>query len=427
MNEKWFIKNTQLLDESSRNDDLLDFSIEIERFFWKLDGIDASSVIWFIGKFWSGKSNFLNQAQKNTSQEDIKWFQFDAWKYPERAHLWESFTLEIARQLDKDKFDQTLKIIDWKQHDDKKTLLNVLYELPGDFAKIIPGIKAVKEWIQYFLNVSPAKRTFEIQNILQWIFSWIRENNIYIVVEDIDRSGDNGVYFLETLSYFIKNIDTKKRIIVIVPIGTENYWDQTQKISYSKCLDYYHNFSLQEVKLVKFVEDIFDEEIIQNIYLKWKIVSFLEWIFREYWDQITMRLFKSILRNANISYISLFKKHWKIIDFRLSIIFEFLKHIKVNQKYKLVNTWIETSTSEFNGDDLFSLFMWLTISDVWDSYVQSKTCQSLYKNDGNRLNLSDFHFRLFPLKFSNSPSVKYFTQWLDDEEKYISIPYDYLR
>ena len=61
MNETWFIKNTKLLDENSRIDSLLDLSSETERFLFKLESIKESSVMGFIWRFWTGKSNFLNQ------------------------------------------------------------------------------------------------------------------------------------------------------------------------------------------------------------------------------------------------------------------------------------------------------------------------------------------------------------------------------
>jgi len=53
----------------------------------------------------------LNQI-KNKYSENSKWFEFDAWKYPERANLWENFVLEFARQINKEIFDKTMKQVD---------------------------------------------------------------------------------------------------------------------------------------------------------------------------------------------------------------------------------------------------------------------------------------------------------------------------
>jgi hypothetical protein len=43
---------------------------------------------------------------------------------------------------------------------------------------------------------------------------------IFIIIEDIDRSGDHGVYFLETLNFFLKNLELPegKRILAIATI-----------------------------------------------------------------------------------------------------------------------------------------------------------------------------------------------------------------
>lgn len=86
MFKDWFIKNKKLLEEISRIENLIDLDIEIEKFFTKINLIEYSSLIWFIGKFWSWKSNFLNQI-KNKYDKDNKWINFDAWRYPERENL----------------------------------------------------------------------------------------------------------------------------------------------------------------------------------------------------------------------------------------------------------------------------------------------------------------------------------------------------
>lgn len=77
---------------------------------------------------------------------------------------------------------------------------------------------AVIKNFNHFLHTSPAKRTFEIQKILLEQFSNIPEKKLFIIIEDIDRSGDSGIYFLETLSHFLKNEKIDKKIICIIPI-----------------------------------------------------------------------------------------------------------------------------------------------------------------------------------------------------------------
>lgn len=351
---KWFSEgfvkneNKKLLEENSRVEDLLDLSIELDKFKTKIDSISFSSLVGFIGKFGTGKTNFLNQYRKKIEDENNKWFEFDAWKYPERSDLWENFILEVARQTNEDQFDNTIWKIDWTINDHKKTRINTIWDLPG-FA-------AFKNF-NYFFETTPAKRTFELQILLSELFNKIEEKNIYIVVEDIDRSGDNWIFFLETLNHFVKELKIEKRIIIIVPIGEENYNDDLKKLSYSKCLDYRHDFSLREIKLDKFVERIFDDEVLNDTNWKGQITSFLEGIFREFPKQITMRLLKQILRDASVNYIALHKKQGKGVDWRLSILFETAKYIKKHLDNGETRTYIDiwrNTPGIWNNESIFS-------------------------------------------------------------------------
>ncbi len=343
MFENWFIKNKKLLEENSRTDNLLDLSSEIDRFSVFLGNIDFSSIVWFIWKFWIWKSNFLNQI-KSCHAEKSKWFDFDSWKYPERSNLWENFVLEFARQIDKETFDKTMRKVDWTVNDDKKTLINTFWD--------IPWLSVIKNF-NHFIKTTPAKRNFEVENLLIELVEKVSEKNIYIILEDIDRSWDNWLFFLETLNHFLKNNEIEKRIIVIVPIWKENYDKEDLKLSYLKSLDYFYNFSLKDIKLDNFVKELFIDEICNNRVLKWQIVTFLEWIFKEFTEQITMRLLKHILRNANSHYITLVKKQWEWIDFRLSILFETAKYIKNQQKNLYIEDWKERKTIWWN-DSIFS-------------------------------------------------------------------------
>lgn len=338
--ENWFIKNKKILEENSRLENLIDLSSEIERFSIKIDHIEYSSIIWFIGRFWSWKSNFLNQI-KTKYIENSKWFDFDAWKYPERSNLWENFILDIAEEISKKDLKQSERKIEWKNP-------SVWVEKLTQYCSWL--------WIWNFselLKTSPTKRVIELQNIFLNLLLQIKEENIYIIVEDIDRSWDNWIYFLETLSHFLKTNEIEKRIIVIVPIWEENYKKEEIKSSYLKSLDYFHEYSLREIKLDNFVKELFLDEICSINYLKWQIITFLEWIFKEFTDQITMRTLKHILRNANSNYIALFKKQWEWIDWRLSIVFETAKYIK-NNSWEEYIVWWKKYKKIWSNESIFS-------------------------------------------------------------------------
>lgn len=323
----WFINNeTFYLKESSHTEDLLSRTDEITKFSNKLSLYPSNSIIWFIWEFWSWKSTFLNQLKNNADKSISKRIEFDAWKYPDRTNLRENFVLESARQLNEDSFDATLKKIDWKQNDDKKTLLNMLYKLPGKWWEFIPWADSIKEGVEYFLNSSPAKRTFEIQNIFIEVLKKFPQNELYFIIEDIDRSGDAWIYFLETLNHFlIKNTFDRKIIKVIVPIGKKLYDENND--SYMKCINHTHTFEPTDMKFTNFIKAIFKEEISNMDYIVGQLSSFFEWIYTEFPEQITIRKLKHIIRWANTQYKLLVWMYGEWIDFRLCILFETAKYI----------------------------------------------------------------------------------------------------
>jgi energy-coupling factor transporter ATP-binding protein EcfA2 len=93
-----FIKNYDLIQETSHVDDLLDFSKSVSAFSKRLESIGRPAIIGLVGRFGSGKSTMLYQINRLREQEET-WVNFDAWKYPERKDLWEGFVLDLACHL----------------------------------------------------------------------------------------------------------------------------------------------------------------------------------------------------------------------------------------------------------------------------------------------------------------------------------------
>ena len=246
-----FIKNPKILEEDYRVDDLLDFSSIISDFENTLAKLNNNSVIGLIGKFGSGKSTMLYQLYKNKLDESTqKWVHFDAWKYPERKDLWEGFVLDFANQIDRSLFSKIKNKIDGTSKSALKTLVGVVAQGANFF---LPGANIIERF-SYFLSDSPVKRVFEIQELLNDLIKET-DKEIYIIVEDIDRSSDRGLFFLETLRNFIKENSFKKKVIVIVPIGNK-YFDE-EKDSYLKTLDYQFDFNPVGIGFNKFIRELF--------------------------------------------------------------------------------------------------------------------------------------------------------------------------
>lgn len=421
MFENWFIKNKKLLEENSRLENLIDLSTEIERFSIKIDHIEFSSIVWFIGRFWSWKSNFLNQIKVKYT-DDAKWFDFDAWKYPERTNLWENFILDIAEEISKKELEQSARKIEWKNP-------TIWVEKLTQYCSWL--------WIWNFselLKTSPTKRVVELQNIFLNLLLQIEEENVYIIIEDIDRSWDNWTFFLETLNHFLKTNEIEKRIIVIVPIWEENYKKEDIKLSYLKSLDYIHEYSLREIKLDNFVNELFLDEIFNVNYLKWQIITFLEWIFKEFTDQITMRTLKHILRNANYNYIALLKKQWGWVDWRLSIVFETAKYIKNNSWDFYIDIW-RKSKKIWSSESIFSALINCIFQENhkinWEKYLD------IYKEDFSwnqriikpRSFENNFPIKIVPFLYSSlqfKDSILYFADRSERDNRHAWILEDFL-
>lgn len=340
----WFINDETILDENSRDKNYFDISLELENFINKFYNFKKWSLVWLVWPFWVWKSTFLNQVRSGLSED--YWFEFDAWKYPDRSDLWENFVLELTRSMDKRLFDKTLSIIDWKQNEDKVAFLNMLVELPWDR---VPIFKSIKTWINHFLSTSPAKRTFQIQELLTSIINNIPEQNIYLIIEDIDRSWDNWIYFIETLNYFLKNIISDKSIKVIIPISDNSYYDKLD--SYMKCIDYFDFYNIKIKSFYNYFSQIFNKSLFQEheIYL---LASFIESIMKRK-PNINIRVMKHVLRKSNNKYKTIINR-WKSPNILIIIMIEVSKYFYLESEKKslfdaLINQQTVTIPDEFKS------------------------------------------------------------------------------
>ena len=281
------------LEESYRSEDFLWFNQYVKLYKTKLNKIKTSWIVGFVWPFGCGKTTFVNQLK-----EDWEWWiNFEAWKYPERKDLWENFILETATQIWEKDFKQIEKIVDGKQHNGIRTLFKLLNLIP-----IVKDLwwEAVSKGIDHFFAPVPLTRVYQFQNLLANIFlEKIKDHDvIFIIIEDIDRSGDHGVYFLETLNFFLKNLELPegKRIIAIATIGNKEFVNN--KESYLKCLDYMHYFPIQEFKSEEMVNRFLS--LIPNKINYKNLCDFFNYIWKNFQWYFTPRVFKHIFREVFI-------------------------------------------------------------------------------------------------------------------------------
>lgn len=336
-------KHVEDLDESSRKNHFWDESAwqdGVTKYRQKLNTLSKSGVIGFIWPFGCGKTTFINDL-KNDLEEKVEnnkkewWINFEAWKYPERKDLWESFILETATQIWEKDFKEIEKIIKGKQHNDIRILLKILNVIP-----IVKDLwwEAVSKGIDHFFAPAPLTRVYQFQNLLENIFLEKIEDHdtIFIVIEDIDRSWDHGVYFLETLNFFLKNLELPegKKILAIATIWSKEFIEN--KDSYLKCLDYIHDFPIKNFDynylLDYFIEENFwvqekkqekkkdnnqkkcdnrkpkaqyslpdlDKKKNQETYHHQNLKDFFIYIKQHFSDQFTTRTLKHILRELSL-------------------------------------------------------------------------------------------------------------------------------
>ena len=394
-----FIKRPELIEESYQTEDLLDFSSIIDDFKARINKINKNSVVGLIGPYGSGKSTMLYQIYKdqidtdnnknseNTSnQQTEKWFVFDAWQYPERKDLWEGFVLDIARQCDEKLFKKIENRVDGNTGKNKKAMIAAGADILSAF---IPGASALKN-LPYFFQTSPIKRVYEFQYLLLDILNKI-DKDVFIVIEDIDRSGDMGVFFLETLKYFIKRHekDLKHKVIVITPIG-EEVWekdgDKKIKDSYTKILDLKIAFIQEDIDFTNFINQVFDvDRILEIVKLKNNhifsspeiIISHLRYLFEEMIlreQQTTIRDIKNILRKSESNFLRIQKEYRKEIDIRILIMFtaiEYFYQKEKNNKYTF-SLKINSDSSELDS---------IITNNFWGKYLLIRIISGIEAHD----------------------------------------------
>lgn len=318
------------------NDGLIEF--ESGTLEGDLKKVQQSAVVAIVGDYGSGKSTALyNIQQRDTT---AKWLQFDAWRYPERKGLWDGLVIEVAKQLGQDK-KATRKI------DGNKSLFGkwggILGETFAQFGEHLPKVEVDKIEIdpavaekaakvtakaQEVFGKSPVKRVYELERILADILVSIEEDRVYVVVEDIDRSGSDGLNFLETLNFFVKHNEqireSEKVIIIVAPIATKNY--EESKDSYYKCVDIAFPFIPKVNSATEFLKLVLSDEALGGAthpFLE-NLNMFVVGLFGNAKYSMNIRKLKAILRQTSIKYEAL-NETYKNVDWRAVLAFEAMK------------------------------------------------------------------------------------------------------
>lgn len=342
--------NMSDLDEMPNDIDQLGFDEEIDRVKNRIESkikSNKSLIVAYLGSFGVGKSTILKNVKKEIKYKPGHWIVFEPWRYSNRNELWDAFVTKVVSTL-KNKDEQniakeiddgenqflkltgifvvavvlfcvlsTLSLVIYIEFKTTVWMPNFLIDLIRSYLKyalpvIIPGtLFAV---FAIFLNKiatnNPLKRIFQFESLL---LNTIKLTNvpIVIVIEDIDRSGDDGLVFMETLHEFIHiiNLDNEidQPVIVIAPQSPTSFnaldtgRDRVQHIEHSlKVYDekIYFNANIGHEQ----VEEFYRNLKYAKKYEKYKptmveITRELNFYYKN--DQLTIRMLKHALREVD--------------------------------------------------------------------------------------------------------------------------------
>jgi DNA polymerase III delta prime subunit len=322
MDLKGFIENEESLKESPRCEDLMNWEQEKEEFKIKLKNINKTSIIALVGPFGSGKSTFIDKIQRDLNKNNC-WFNFEAWKYPERKNLWENFILDFVESSSIMTKKDIKSVLNGDLRGFKKYLKEFIIMLTS-----LAQVPSVGELFTINLSEDPMSRVNDYQNLLEKLLLKINKDT-YITIEDIDRSGDKGIFFLETLKNFLDKNHFDRKITIIVPISTINYSGKDQE-AYFKVIDYFEFFTPCNTDFLPFTENLIREELFEKPQDHLLLAEFLTKYFQSY-PSMTLRTLKLILRDANTEYKIQTQKE-RFPDWRITLVSTMMKYTKVRQE-----------------------------------------------------------------------------------------------
>lgn len=331
-------KKMSLLEERPSDIDALGYDDEITHVKMRIDRLVKNkkhSIIAYLGPFGVGKSTVLREVQKQTN--NYKWVTFEMWRYSNRNELWDAFVIKLASELTtgKDESDiadevegsslsrsewplvliwivciwivlTILSLIAWFAFKDGIGVGGQFWEAYLKYATptilpilILVGLGKFLQ-LSFITNKRPLRRVFELENML---FNKVKRMGkpLIVIVEDVDRSSEDGAIFLETLNHFLgKTASISKPFLVIAPQSAQAF-HRPDSYSYKgfetalKIYDekIYFSSSISDASIIKFYNDL-------EIDPTWKsqLTQATQAIVSAHRKYITIRLLKHALREV---------------------------------------------------------------------------------------------------------------------------------
>lgn len=320
--------------EEKPGEDLVGVGKEVDRILSKLKKMTSkgsNSIIAYLGPYGAGKSTVLHNL--SLQKTGYRWETFELWRYSNRDKIWDGFVIQMTaslRNADPVRVADSIEGERWNiwELSIKKYKLLWLLGVVAAFTAISflawLSLEGASFWqsfliasLEYALPVSlafaaffglgvampvpkrPLRRVFELENELGKVLKDLEEP-LVIVIEDVDRTGDEGLVFLETLRNFLKANSFKKPVIVIAPqdaasfdvVGNPSVVRRSLKIYDAELYAQLPDMRMHDLENF-FIKAGLDE--VKHKHLR----TVCEDLARAYREQMNMRLVKRILRAVN--------------------------------------------------------------------------------------------------------------------------------
>lgn len=349
---KDIVKNPELLKESNRDFDFFDFSIYAKNLLKSLKAYSTPTVTTIIGGYGTGKSVLLNEVRKLTTQSKTKypakWVFFECWQYPDKRDLWEALILELVEQINgKEKRNQMLHSYsdigtwrDWMARYLNKTgaaiasivAVSIIMWFIADDNVRAPLVPIATAFILVLVasielltkpeSKSTVSRLSDYKSELEKTLK-NHKGSLYIVLEDVDRAGELGRRFFETVSHFVKDdMFLRKDIKVVVPIADiDDNKNKALRDSVDKASDNVLHFN-PRYNADEFIEEVFDASFLDEP-TRQLLSSIIHPLLGR---SVSVRKMKHILRNAIVKYQRLHSEEFEAY-LAICIAVEFSKHM----------------------------------------------------------------------------------------------------
>lgn len=370
------IKNPDLLKESNRDFDFFNFDKYARNLHNNLKSSSIPTVTTLVGEYGTGKSVLLNEVKKLTDESKAKdkpkWVFFECWQYPDKKDLWEALILDLVEQIGgekkRDKMLSSYSDIeswrDWFSRYLNKTGAAMAVIVATAFlvwlitdddtrsflipvaTSLIVVLVASIELLTRPESKSAVSRLSDYKSELEKTLL-SHTGPLYIVLEDVDRAGELGRRFFETVSHFVKEKKfEKKNIKVIVPVADIDSSDRKSlHDSIDKASDNILYFR-PAFNCENFITEVFSDEFLSES-TKQLLVSTINPLVGR---KINIRKLKHLLRNSIVKHRRLLSKDFAS-RLEICIAVEFSKYM--NASYSSTTTLYSQAANNYEHKPLF--------------------------------------------------------------------------